>query len=676
MLITCPQTQAYFAPLDVGFNKNDRVHIEYDHAKQKFDIDVYNLIEMNDGLRRFGAMVTEAFFKRLPEAKKLKSTYAIDLHGVPVTDIACELISHHVPAANLTFGDELAKQVFHTTLIRSRMQDAIAEQLAAYKLCKRVPDHNYELCAELPLKPYQQAALCASMASMGFGLFADMGTGKTPITIAHICNAAIQHRERALELRRLETEQQAMGWTGTLTPIVPYKAILVMPPALRMNWVGEFERFATRPGRVQVIRGTQLGRAKQLIDAVTVPEDVGDCYYTVVIIGYQTLRTSWEFFGRVPWDLAVIDEAQNIVNAKAKQSQMCLQLRDNSKQRLVLTGTPYSNNIVDLYMILEFMGKGYSGFSSLKEFRRFFTSFKMVYGNAVTTGVFNIPFLQERLARYSFTITKAEALPDLPCKVHSILEVQMTDRQAQFYKKLARELAIEIERIQESDMERQMQITCILTKLLRLSQITSGFVTWDSIIDPMDGHVIQESHSEWCDVENPKVQAIMEVLVQHPPNEKFIVWANWTADVDYLMYAAEQVGLKVVRYDGQVPMDQRRENELAFNGDRSVRGLMGTAATGGAGLNLIGYPPERPDEYDTDCTLMLYMSQGWSRVKRKQSGDRANRFGSRKPLDIRTVIVPGTIDEQIYRAVQKKEDDATTLADLSMIMSQIMKLEI
>ncbi len=128
------------------------------------------------------------------------------------------------------------------------------------------------------------------------------------------------------------------------------------------------------------------------------------------------------------------------------------------------------------FMQFEFLGKGFSGFTKYDSFKNYFLKLRKVTNNmSIFLGMKNVPLLQERLARMAFLITKKEALPDLPEKVYDVVEVEMTEEQREIYNATARSLAITIEN--EQGLDKEMSVNSVLTRLLRLAQITSGFVT-------------------------------------------------------------------------------------------------------------------------------------------------------------------------------------------------------
>lgn len=654
MLPLCDETRRIFAPITREFRDGDTIDISL-NGKGNFIFDIYCV----DGNARYSA--SRAVFlllERFPEKKIVvaqKGQYYT--YEVAATDVTVEILNQVAPDGLVKFKDEETLATYQKLLLQSKLDDQIAGMVAAYKSRKEVPQHDFELCAEHPLSAYQQVALCAQQYSAGFGLFMEQGTGKTPVMIASICNLGKKIKEA--------------------DPSKFARIIVVCPNSVRRNWAEELSTFATRSGRVTVVRGTQLDRVKLLIDAFA-PDETGEVHYSVVILGYQTLWRSWECLKMIPWDLAILDEGQGIKDSKAKQSKCCLELRDNAKQRAILTGTPVANSIMDLYMPLEFIERGGSGFSSEKEFRRFYGVYDNQGGRQVLIGNQNLPIMQERLARKSFFISKAEALPDLPDKVYDLIECEMSPQQADFYQKLAVQLALEIEaEMSRDDISRQMIVTNILTKLLRLNQITSGFVSWSAVTDE-NGDTLQPAHYEYFD-RNPKVEAVIaELLAKTDPTEKTIIWACWLPDVAYLQHACNEYGIGncvIKGVGGDYTEADRAEAVRRFNEDRDCRVCIGTAASGGAGLNLLGYPPRDADNYDTDCTHIMYFSQTWSRLHRAQSEDRAHRRGTRRNVRISDIVIPNTIDEEIRTRVFQKTMNALDIGDLRQILANIASMQ-
>lgn len=447
----------------------------------------------------------------------------------------------------------------------------------------------------------------------------------------------------------------------------PYLAVIVCPKQLRFNWELEFFKFATERGRLTRISGPELKRTKQLIDAIEVdPEDL----YSVVIISYESISRT-QGLDRIPWDLAVLDESHFIKNPSTKRWKATRDLRIKARQRMCLTGTPITNTVMDLYTQWEFLGEGWSGFSSHTAFKQFYGVFderSAETGFNKIVGVQNLPFMKERIAQQAFVVKKAEVLKDLPSKQYDVWEVEMTEEQTEVYNRIRDQIAIEIENeLDRKDVPKSMTVTNILTKMLRLAQVTSGFVAYDPVYSDT-GDVIRERIVDRIDP-NPKLEALIEISKDKTPRDKTIVWATFVQDIKTISSRLKLEQMDHVLFYGGTSDSEREEAIRRFNEDPRCKIFIGNPAAGGTGLNLLGYPAghEHADLYDTNCNHVVYYSQNWSMPARAQSEDRCHRRGTREPVRITDLMIPGTIDQEIRNRVLNKRtvaDDISNIKDL------------
>jgi SNF2 family DNA or RNA helicase len=341
---------------------------------------------------------------------------------------------------------------------------------------------------------------------------------------------------------------------------------------------------------------------------------------------------------------------------------------------MILTGSPITNTPLDLYSQLEFLGKGCSGFTSFAAFKRFYGVFDKnpETGFERLVSFQNMPFMRERLARYSFIIRKEEALPNLPAKVTNVIEVEMTPEQRQVYDDLRKTLAAEIEgQLDSAGDNVQLVITHALTKLLRLAQITSGFLPFTTETDELtdDGlPVFQKGLYKFSP--NPKLDALVEFIKSHDSSSKTIVWATWVHDIKAIAERSELEGITAVTYYGATRDADREAAKLAFNSDPNCKVFIGNAAAGGTGINLLGHTN---GEQETNADHVVFYSQGWSAVQRTQAEDRAHRRGTRAPVTITDLCVAGTIDEEIRARVTKKRIMAFEISDVREILRAVLR---
>lgn len=666
-------TAALLKPLHIA--SNDFIELSLDDEGGHFTATIFSKTPHGRGQPSHNAQFK--FLERIPEKKELKGD-RLPQWKLAATDYTSSIISHVWPKEQVLFKEEKARGVYDYLNLTVKQEERCAVNYAQFKehqeatLRARALGMNKTLWAgyapqllsdvngdetlhsEFPLRLHQRVARRNAQLSDGFGLFMEQGTGKTPVGVSLICDEAAK----------------VFADAGRM-----YRAIVVCPNAVRLNWVKEFQRFATVPGDVSVVRGNLVTRYEQFINAM-IPSSP-DSQFTVVVCGYETLRLTWELIETFPWDLAMLDESHAIKWPETQRAKYSFKLRDISQKRVVLTGTPVANSPLDIYAQFEFMQKGGSGFASWKEFRSFYGVFaKDEDGKDSKKGKLvalqNMPFMKERLTRKAFLVTKEQVLPDLPKKVYDVVEVEMGSRQAEVYEQVSTQLALEIENdIDNAGPNKQLTINNVLTKLLRLAQITSGFVTYDKLIDA-DGNVVQPSTTEFF-VPNVKLDMLVEILKEKGPLSKTLIWSNWVPDLLAIKARLDMEGLDFGLMYGQTKQVDRDEAERRLNEDPKCRGLIANAAVAGAGLNFLGYPPHHPELAETNVDHHIVYAQDWSRIKRDQLEDRSHRDGTRVQQRYTDLVVPESIDETIRARVVEKKAMALELSDIREILMSVKK---
>lgn len=645
-------TAGMLKPVNLG--PHDRLKIDVDKDLKDF---ICEITADTEGYSpTFHA--TRSWIQRIPERRELER---FNQWSFAATDYTAEIIRAIWPDEKIIWKDEKALTLFNYLLVSTTQQDSNAEDYARWKADGSLPDLNgMELHREYPLAKYQQAATAISGNSRGYGLFMEQGTGKTPVVIARICSEAAKR-----------------------DPSNPYRALVVCPKNVRLNWVREFERFATQPGKVEIIKGGEIKRITAFIRALVAEPD---CKFCVAVISYESLVKSFDSMTHIldeicdgMFDLGVLDEGHYIKAPETARAKTAMRLRELCKKRLVLTGTPIGNSPLDLYSLFEFMGEGWSGFRSWQNFKSFYGVYKDGGEDSYKklVGIQNLPFMKERLARLSFIIRKEEALPDLPDKVYDTDDVEMTERQQEVYDKIAADLLVEIESELDKSDNKAITINNILTKLLRLAQITCGYVTWDAVHDPVTLEELRPKSIEWFD-DDPKLDRLVEILKEKGPNEKTIIWSCFVPCIERIHERLTKEGIDHVQFYGSTGDEARAEAERRFNYEPSCKVFLGNPKAGGTGLNLLGYPPHGGDDVTTNCNHVIYYAQDWSYITRQQSEDRAHRRGTRTNVRVTDLVVCESMDEEIRIRVLKKKMQAfevTELREMLTGLSDLLKAE-
>lgn len=583
------------------------------------------------------------FFVDVPERYEL----GYGRWRVACTDVTVYVTLEWWSRDKITFRDANAQTVFDFLTLRLSQQAEIAPKIAKYKLQGEAElREDWVDNPDFPLTTYQRVAAEAAYESEGFALFMEQGTGKTPTAISVLMNAAIAKK-------------------GV------FRALIVCPRNVRYNWAREIDKFATVPGQSVVLSGGRLDRIGQLVEVAHIEDDQ---YFSVVIANYEAVVSTWSGINKFRWDLAIADESDAFKSHRTTRAKTMLMLRDYCDRRLCLTGTPVNNSVADLWTQLEWLGAGLSGFQSFSKFKRFYNQYAKVSGSQKGferfIGQQNLPYLHERLSRMSFSISKREALPDLPSRSNITVDCEMSKPQKEVYDQVAAELAAEIESELE-DEPSALTVNNVLTRLLRLAQITSGYVKLDQEFED-SGQAKWEDNQliRWFD-EIPKMDALLDLIEQSDSTEKVIVWSCWVPCIHEISRRLGDIGH--VKFFGGTSDKDREIAERRFNTDPTCKVFIGNPTAGGVGMNLPGYDARRPDDYDTNATKTVYYAMNWSHRDHAQSRDRNHGQGRcRLPVVYHYLLTTGTIDVTIYNRLLDKKDVANRAQDLREILETLV----
>lgn len=329
----------------------------------------------------------------------------------------------------------------------------------------------------------------------------------------------------------------------------------------------------------------------------------------------------------------VCDEITRIKNPTAQRTKRVLASATYAPYRRGLTGTPVANGPFDVYSQMKFVDpdfwKKHGPFNSFGEFKNCFGVFRDS-ANPATGRLFkqcvayrNLPYLRTLMKDDMERLLKKDVL-DLPEKIYQRRYYEMTSAQ----KKLYDELETTAIAIHGDDM---IDGTLPIVRMIRQYQVLCGYLpTEDDSSDSLK--LIGEK--------NPRLDALFDALPDYAGQK--IVWCKWTKDVDLIMERAKKLKIQAVRYDGQVPTFERKQNLNDFRRDDSIELFVTKQSVAGEGLTIV------------NANTNFYYTNDWPLGARQQSEDRSHRIGQFNPVTYVDLVCLGTKDMDIVEALQRK----------------------
>ncbi len=436
------------------------------------------------------------------------------------------------------------------------------------------------------LRPYQRqgvAWLQFLRENQFGGILADeMGLGKTLQTLAFIHSC---HANRKLS-----------------GPV-----LIVCPTSLVFNWAAEAKKF-TPTLRMVALHGTARH---------DLFEDIPQC--ELVITSYALIRRDAERYRELKFDTLVLDEAQHIKN---RQTQNALAVKAvRAEHRVVLTGTPMENSVLDLWSIVDFMMPGYLG--SAADFREH-------YEQPITRDQDSAAQarLGRRLRPFMLRRLKTEVAKDLPAKLEQVSFCELTEEQVEVYKKV---LAVSRKEVMDAvgaqGLAKSKMI--VLNALLRLRQICC------------DLRLLKLEGERFTDEGSGKLAMFSELLEEAiDGGHRVLVFSQFVSMLTLLKDKLTSENIDFCYLDGSTK--DRGSVVEKFQINAKIPVFLISLKAGGVGLTLTG------------ADTVIHFDPWWNPAVEDQATDRAHRIGQTRVVTSYKLIARGTVEEKILALQLKK----------------------
>jgi non-specific serine/threonine protein kinase len=520
--------------------------------------------------------------------------------------------------------DEIQKEEASKTLTVDKFQIGLLSELESIaferesddewkKIVKKISSFKGIKTQRIPkevtgiLRDYQKEGvnwLCF-LNEFGFGgiLADDMGLGKTLQTLAFLS---------ILKKRRNSKPN-----------------IVIAPTSVVTNWMAEVDKFVPHFKAV-LLHGQK--RKEHYAEAKKAD---------LIITTYGLLQRDLDWLMTLKFQVIILDEAQNIKNARSKTAQAVLKL--NGKRRLTLTGTPIENSILELWSQFNFLMPGF--FGSMKEFERDYIrpqgrrGFKKKLPDHGLLRRQTRPFILRRL--------KQDVAKELPPKTEQTLYCEMFDRQKRLYNSV-----LEIVRQQIKDRISAGGVKgakiAIFDALLKLRQICC-----DPRLSSLAGTEPPES---------AKFKLFIETVsgIVHE-GHRVLIFSQFVKMLNLMHNALANENISYLQLDGST---KNRDAVVAkFQQSDAYPVFLISLKAGGTGINL------------TAADYVIHYDPWWNPAVEAQATDRAYRIGQKNQVVVYKLITRDSIEEKIIELQKKKQALADNIVGVSDSLDQMLNID-
>ncbi|KAJ3008486.1 TATA-binding protein-associated factor mot1 [Thoreauomyces humboldtii] len=487
----------------------------------------------------------------------------------------------------------------------------------------------------------------------------DMGLGKT---LQSICMLATDHFNRAEKHKETGSPDTAHA-----------PSLIVCPPTLTGHWFHEIKTFAGFLKPV-IYGGSAADRADIQRRARS---------YDVIIMSYDILRNDIARLREVHFNYAILDEGHIIKNPKTKITQAAKSV--DAMHRLILSGTPIQNNVLELWSLFDFLMPGFLG--TERQFNDRFSKPIQASRDARSSsreqerGALAMEALHKQVLPFLLRRMKEDVLHDLPPKIIQDYYCELSDLQKSLYEDFAKSQAKEgAEEIltaagEENDDDKSAAVVPVAKKggaksghVFQALQYLRKLVNHPALVinpsHPQFGKVqarLAASKSSITDLEHaPKIQALGQLLrdcgigsssssetssksISSTPSytaapHRALIFVQLRTMLDIIendLFKKHMPTVSYLRMDGQTDSSSRHDLVRKFNEDASIDVLLLTTHVGGLGLTLTG------------ADTVIFVEHDWNPMKDLQAMDRAHRIGQKRVVNVYRLITKGTLEEKI-----------------------------
>uniref|UniRef100_A0A8C7LA41 SNF2 related chromatin remodeling ATPase with DExD box 1b n=1 Tax=Oncorhynchus kisutch TaxID=8019 RepID=A0A8C7LA41_ONCKI len=373
-------------------------------------------------------------------------------------------------------------------------------------------------------------------------------------------------------------------------------------------------------------------------------------------------------FRKLKLEYAVFDEGHMLKNMSSLRYRHLMAINVSTFTRLLLTGTPVQNNLLELMSLLNFImpdmfsSSTTSSFISCQKSSEEQSSFEME--RISHAKLIMKPFILRRV--------KSEVLKQLPAKEEKVEFCAMSDQQQQLYNAL-------MQKLKGSTNGEKRELTNVMMQLRKMANhpllgLTLNPVRSRPTVKQTSPALIKEDMEVMTDFElhrlclqypsvqdyqlntdmlldSGKLSLLTQILASlKNKGDRVVLFSQFTMMLDILEVFLKHLKHHYIRLDGSTPMSDRIVLIDQYNTELDIFVFLMSTKAGGLGINL------------TSANVVILHDIDCNPYNDKQAEDRCHRVGQTRTVKVIKLISKDSIEDGMLRIGQKKlklEQDMT-----------------
>jgi len=402
------------------------------------------------------------------------------------------------------------------------------------------------------------------------------------------------------------------------------KALILTPPSLVDQWVAELKE-------------------KFELD-FTIIEEEKDWDNNFVIASLDRVKTYDRALRKFKhekalsssWDILIVDEAHKLKDKRTMRWKFVDRIQ--KKRFLILTATPFQNDLMELYNLLHLLKRGHLG--TINEFRR----------NFMDRGNKRIPFnprdLKRKLDEVMVRRKRSETKVDYKKRIPKIISIDLSKEEFEIYETICEMLKTRYFSVSGNEINGKLAIYALLPKVTSSSR--SAIESLTKIINDDKYHsdtkeiarkIVEGYKNIKIDSKIEKLVEIVKEIMKEDSKQKILIYTKYPSTQRYIAEKLSPFGIKIVQFTGGLTREEKTELIKQFKGDANI---MISTETGAEGLNF------------QFCNNLINYDLPWNPMAVEQRIGRLDRIGQTRDINIYSLATKGTMEEHVVDLIINK----------------------
>lgn len=458
---------------------------------------------------------------------------------------------------------------------------------------------------ETDLHTYQKACVEHIIGNPFCGVFLDMGLGKTVSTLTAI--------------------------NYLMNDYCEINSVLVIAPKRVVESVWEEE--AKKWEHLKHLRFSKIiGTPKKRVSAIV--EAKADIY----IISRDNIAWLCALYGggKLPFDMVVIDELSSFKSYKAERFKALRGARPYLKRLVGLTGTPAPNGLIDLWPQIYLMDRGDRLEKTISRYReKYFrpgqTNGHVVYSYNLTENAESL--IHEKIKDICISM-KADDYLQMPAKIDNYIRLKMPEPIKKQYQDFEKNKVLELFKTEQEYLENADKW---VDKPIEINVVNAAALS-NKLLQFANGAVYDEDR-QVHEIHDIKLEALKEIIEDANGQSVLIAWTY--------QFDRDRIKAFLKKYK---PRELKSNQDIEDWNSGKIQVLLAHPASAGHGLNL-----------QAGGNIIIWYGQTWSLELYQQFNARLYRQGQQKQVIINHLILEGSHDEDVIKAIQAKDKKQNAL---------------